>query len=142
MFSPTKTREQVLSLLEPTAPEPPALDRTAKEREAYRWLLTRARDLKVTRNDSAHKFMEQILRERRPALEDAYHDTSDDEFLQALRHWTAAGLKALRCGIEAEDELLERDGRVRSEGQAFRLAAGIQTPKGPPRPDSEARERA
>ena len=103
-------------------PEPlPALDRGAKEKEAVRWLHSLAKEMRVSHNDPAYEFMAEKLRENRTELEDVWKNGDDAEFKQAVKKWAAIGRKALRVGVEAEEEVLERKGEIQSAGQVFRV---------------------
>ena len=121
MLKRTKSKEQILTLL--SDPKPlPALDRGAKEKEAVRWLHNLAKEMKVSSNDPAYDFMAEKLREHRPELEDVWQDGTDEEFRRAVKRWAAIGRKALRIGVEAEEEVMERKGEIQSVGQAIRMA--------------------
>ena len=119
MLKRTKSKEQILTLLSDPEPLPP-LDRGAKEKEAVRWLHSLAKEMKVSHNDPAYEFMAEKLRENRTELEAAWKNGDDEEFRGAVKRWAAIGRKALRAGVEAEEEVLEQKGEIQSAGQVFR----------------------
>lgn len=96
------------------------LDRAVKWKQALRWLDAKAMELRVTTNDPAYGFMLEALDDRYDILNDAWCDATDEEFVQALREYAAVGVRALRVGIESEDEVAERRDEVVSAGQVFR----------------------
>ena len=98
------------------APTPP-LNRKDKLKEAHYYLRRKAREMRIATTDPAYRFMLEILGDRRPA------GGTDDEYLDALRSYTKDGLRALRVGVEAEEEVMERKGEIQSAGQVFRMAS-------------------
>lgn len=76
------------------------LDRSAKYKQALFWLDAKATELRVTTNDPAYAFMIEILDIKYDHLNDVWIDAGDESFLQALREYAIAGLKALRNGIK------------------------------------------
>lgn len=124
MFKPQRSRAETLSFLQD--PEPaPSLDRSAKYKEALKWLDEKARELKVSTADPAYDLMIQTLGERYDTLNDAWTDGTDSEFVQAIREHAAAGLKALKIGIERENDSSEQKGQITSERQVFQLAREV-----------------
>lgn len=74
----------------------PPLDRTAKYKQALKWLNVKAIELQITTNDPAHDFMVEALDGKYNHLNDAWCDAGDEDFLQALREYAAAGVRELR----------------------------------------------
>ena len=92
----------------------PQINRKAKLKEAHRYLRRKAREMRITTKDPAYRFMLEVLEDRRPV------DGTDDEYLEALRSYAKAGLRALQVGLGAEEDVAEKRAEIVSEGFLFR----------------------